>query len=128
MWAEREREVVSLISRTYNEENENARTQQPVFYPFFCFYARKLVGLFHGERKTSKRDICFGFLLPPEKLLLAAAAVFKEEEKKRIRRQHNGEKERKKRELTSGTANGLKRIALGDGTMAWRVHIIPVPR
>jgi hypothetical protein len=35
-----------------------------------------------AKEKHQKRDICFGFLLPPEKLLLAAAAVFKEEEKK----------------------------------------------
>jgi hypothetical protein len=81
-----------------------------------------------AKEKHQKRDICFGFLLPPEKLLLAAAAVFKEEEKKEYGDNITERRKEKKRELTSGTANGLKRIALGDGTMAWRVHIIPVPR
>lgn len=85
MWAEREREVVSLISLSLEHITKKTKTRahSNLFSIHFSAFMRaSLLACFMAKEKHQKRDICFGFLLPPEKLLLAAAAVFKEEEKK----------------------------------------------
>jgi len=79
---------LSLLSNSNDEEeNENAHN---LFSPFFCFYARELVGLSHGERNI-KRDIALAlFLFTPKNCCwLPSLRVGGKEGKKKRREKEN---------------------------------------